>query len=234
MTPQEREMLVQFLQQLNSTQAGQKDPDAELLIRQSMQLQPDAGYLLVQRAMGLDMALQVSQAQVEKLQAQLDKASPAAAGGFLNTANEWGRKPATANPAQAVAPPVMTPVMPAASPLAAPPAAPARAPSAWGSGMMGTIATTAVGVVAGSMLYQGIQGMMGHHGNDAGAAGTAAGAHPDKLHADAQSGQHAAESDPAAAAQTHAYAPDDADQLASNAYPDGADDSGGSDDSDFS
>jgi len=29
--------------------------------------------------------------------------------------------------------------------------------------MLGTVATTAAGVVAGSFLFQGIQGMMGHH-----------------------------------------------------------------------
>ena len=31
--------------------------------------------------------------------------------------------------------------------------------------MLGTIATTAAGVVAGSFLFQGIQGLMGNHGN---------------------------------------------------------------------
>jgi hypothetical protein len=30
--------------------------------------------------------------------------------------------------------------------------------------MLGTVATTAAGVVAGSFLFQGIQGLMGHHG----------------------------------------------------------------------
>ena len=39
-------------------------------------------------------------------------------------------------------------------------------PSSWGSGMLTSIATTAAGVVAGSLLYQGIQGMMGHHQNN--------------------------------------------------------------------
>jgi hypothetical protein len=39
----------------------------------------------------------------------------------------------------------------------------AAAPSAWGSGMMANLATTAAGVVAGSFLYQGIQNLMGHH-----------------------------------------------------------------------
>ena len=41
------------------------------------------------------------------------------------------------------------------------PAAPAA--PAWGSSMLGTVATTAAGVVAGSFLFQGIQGLMGHH-----------------------------------------------------------------------
>jgi hypothetical protein len=30
--------------------------------------------------------------------------------------------------------------------------------------MLGNLATTAAGVVAGSFLYQGIQNLMGHHG----------------------------------------------------------------------
>ena len=33
-------------------------------------------------------------------------------------------------------------------------------PSLWGSGMVGSIASTAVGVVAGSFLFQGIQNIM--------------------------------------------------------------------------
>jgi hypothetical protein len=37
--------------------------------------------------------------------------------------------------------------------------------------MLGTVATTAAGVVAGSFLFQGIQGLMGQHGQREGAMG---------------------------------------------------------------
>ena len=148
MNPQEKAQLEQFLQQLNSTQAGAKDSDADVLITESVKKQPDAPYLLVQRAMGLEMALQVAQKQMAEMQAQIDQTSKPS--GFLSGINSWGRAaPAQAAPANAMA--------------AARPAAGAAQPSSWGSGMLGAIATTAVGVVAGSMLYQGIQSMMGHN-----------------------------------------------------------------------
>jgi hypothetical protein len=154
MNPQEKVQLEQFLLQLNSTQAGAKDSDANALIAESVKQQPDAAYLLVQRAMGLEMALQVAQKQMAEMQAQIDQTSKPS--GFLSGINSWGRAaPAQAAPANAMA--------------AARPAAGAAQPSSWGSGMLGAIATTAVGVVAGSMLYQGIQSMMGHNSSpDAG------------------------------------------------------------------
>ena len=154
MNPQEKAQLEQFLQQLNSTQAGTKDAEANSLIAESIKQQPDASYLLVQRAMGLEMALQVAQKQMAEMQAQIDQANQAnqankPSSGFLSGINSWGR----AAPTQSAP----------ASAMAAKPAAGAAQPSAWGSGMLGAIATTAVGVVAGSLLYQGIQSMMGHN-----------------------------------------------------------------------
>ena len=148
MNPQEKAQLEQFLQQLNSTQAGTKDSDANTLIAESIKQQPDASYLLVQRAMGLEMALQVAQKQMAEMQAQIDQANKPSSG-FLSGINSWGR----AAPAQGAP----------ANTMAARPAAGTAQPSSWGSGMLGAIATTAVGVVAGSMLYQGIQSMMGHN-----------------------------------------------------------------------
>jgi hypothetical protein len=148
MNPQEKVQLEQFLQQLNSTQAGAKDSDANTMIAESVKQHPDASYLLVQRAMGLEMALQVAQKQMAEMQAQIDQTSKPS--GFLSGINSWGRAaPAQGAPANAMA--------------AARPTAGAAQPSSWGSGMLGAIATTAVGVVAGSMLYQGIQSMMGHN-----------------------------------------------------------------------
>jgi len=150
MNPQEKAQLEQFLQQLGSTQAGAKDSDADVLITESVKKQPDASYLLVQRAMGLEMALQVAQKQMAEMQAQIDQVNQAnkPSSGFLSGINSWGRAaPTQSAPANA---------------MAAKPAAGAQ-PSTWGSGMLGAIATTAVGVVAGSLLYQGIQSMMGQN-----------------------------------------------------------------------
>lgn len=148
MNPQEKVQLEQFLQQLNSTQAGAKDSDANALITESVKKQPDASYLLVQRAMGLEMALQVAQKQMADMQAQIDQTNKPSSG-FLSGINSWGRAaPSQGAPTNA---------------MAARPAAGAAQPSAWGSGMLGAIATTAIGVVAGSMLYQGIQSMMGQN-----------------------------------------------------------------------
>ena len=153
MNPQEKAQLEQFLRQLNSTQAGTKDTDANALIAESIKQQPDASYLLVQRAMGLEMALQVAQKQMAEMQAQIDQANQAnkPSSGFLSGINSWGRAAPSATQS--------TP----SNAMAARPAAGAAQPSAWGSGMLGAIATTAVGVVAGSLLYQGIQSMMGHN-----------------------------------------------------------------------
>jgi hypothetical protein len=148
MNPQEKAQLEQFLQQLNSTQAGTKDSDANALIAESIKQQPDASYLLVQRAMGLEMALQVAQKQMAEMQAQIDQTNQTnkPSSGFLSGINSWGRAaPTQSTPANAMAAKSVS----------------GAQPSAWGSGMLGAIATTAVGVVAGSLLYQGIQSMMG-------------------------------------------------------------------------
>jgi hypothetical protein len=154
MNPQEKAQLEQFLQQLNSTQAGPKDSDANALIAESVKQQPDASYLLVQRAMGLEMALQVAQKQMADMQAQINQTNKPSSG-FLSGINSWGRAaPSQGTPSNAMA--------------AARPAAGAAQPSTWGSGMLGAIATTAIGVVAGSMLYQGIQSMMGQNASSEG------------------------------------------------------------------
>jgi hypothetical protein len=152
MTVQERELLERFLQQMAAARAGQKDSEAEALIREAVARQPDAAYLLVQRTIQLEQALQATQAQVQKLQAELDQTRPVSRGGFLNDP-AWGAQSnaSTAPMRQA-----------GGTPTAAGPAA--AGPSAWSGGMLGNIATTAAGVVAGSFLFQGIERLM-HHGD---------------------------------------------------------------------
>lgn len=182
MNTQERDMLNAFLAQLTQAQVGAKEPEAQTLIAQALAKQPDAGYLLVQRAMQLDFVLQQSQARVAELKAQLERQQPVAQTSFLNDVHAWGRGPAAATaglgassvaaPIASAAPAATRPAVagaPTASAAApAPAAAPAAATTPWGSSMMGTVATTAAGVVAGSFLYSGIQSLMGNHNSGGG------------------------------------------------------------------
>jgi len=150
MTLQEKELLTRFLQQLASAHAGQKDTEAQALIKEAVARQPDAAYLLVQRAIQLEQLLAASQAEVQKLQAQANQSGSASGGRFLGDPNAWGRSAG------------VTPAQGSAGAQGAAPAGPTRmAPaSSWGSGLFGNIASTAAGVVAGSFLFQGIQGLM--------------------------------------------------------------------------
>lgn len=154
MNVQEREQLSQFLQQLVQAQAGPKDAEADTLIKEACARQAEAPYLLVQRALLLDHALQGAQAQVARLQSELAQAQQRGSGNFFDT-NAWGNAPArAAQPTPTYAPAVA----PAAAPMAAAPA------SSWGS-TLGTVATTAAGVAAGAFLFQGIEHLMGNHGS---------------------------------------------------------------------
>jgi hypothetical protein len=163
MNVQERDQLNLFLQQLTQVQASQKDPEAETLIREACARQPDSGYLLVQRAMQLEYAMQAMKERCAQLQAELDKARSGTQSSFINDANAWGRPPqATAASSAPAAATIVQSIPPRAQ---APAAAPAPA-SSWGSGILGNVATTAAGVVAGSFLFQGMQNLMGHHNQD--------------------------------------------------------------------
>jgi len=175
MTPQEMQALEGFLTQLMQARAGAKDPQADALIADAVARQPDAGYLLVQRAMMLDHALATAKAQIATLQSQLQMAQANGANRFLDPENAWG------NSANRVAPsPVMPPPM--AAPVAVPQAvqAPQPAPvqpsrpgflSGGLGGALGGIATTAAGVAGGALLFQGIENMFHRNGNGNGASG---------------------------------------------------------------
>lgn len=148
----EREELVRLLEQLAQAQAVRKDEEADALIRSSCARQADATYLLVQRALLLEQAVRNSQSEIARLQGELAQIRSQAAGGRANPAfidaNSWGN---SAAPRPASTPP--TPPVPEPGT--------GTAASAWGSGMLGTIAGTAAGVVAGNFLFQGIGHLLG-------------------------------------------------------------------------
>lgn len=161
MNIQEREQLTRFLQELALARANAKDSEAENLIREACGRQPDAYYLLVQRCLLLDQAVQHSQAENARLQSELENACGGS--NFLN-ANAWGNSNirSTSPPVVGYAPPVQAAPVPVQAPAANTP---------WGSGMLGAVATTAAGVVAGSFLFQGIEHLMGHHAGGSGFMG---------------------------------------------------------------
>jgi hypothetical protein len=151
MNTQERLQLTAFLQQLSEASAAPQDDEADALIRAACARQPQATYLLVQRAMLLEQAVAKAQNEITDLRDQLAQArhrSPAV------DANAWGNLPA---------PPPALPLPPSSAPASG--AVPAA--TAWGSGMLTSIATTAAGVVAGGFLFRGIEQLIGNH-----AAGT--------------------------------------------------------------
>ncbi|MFZ6638552.1 DUF2076 family protein [Undibacterium sp. TC4M20W] len=175
MSPQETQVLQNFLDQLVKVQDSNKDAQALAMINEAVSKQPDAHYLLVQRALLLDQALANANQQITSLQTQLRdlqaQRNPAPAGNFLDPATTgWGNSASSrAQPAssysvsgQALPPPLPASYMNAAAPVAAP------ASGFFGGGagnVLGTVAATAAGVAAGAFLFQGIGHLMGgqHH-----------------------------------------------------------------------
>jgi hypothetical protein len=169
MNATERDQLQQFLTALRQTRAEPKDPMADDLIRQAVASQTDAPYLLVQRAMGLGMALDAAQIRIQQLEAQCAQQqallqatqapAPASSGFLMSGSQAWGRGAET--PA---VPPIATANKPMPSPAASSPALAAQpGASPWGGGLMAQMATTAAGVVAGGLLFQGVQSLMGRN-----------------------------------------------------------------------
>lgn len=155
MTSQEQQQLSQFLNQLTQAKLSQKDPEAEALIQAAIKQQPDAHYLLIQRTLILEQALNNAKTQIADLQNQLR--NPTNNNSFLNN-DPWAQP--VNNPA--AVPGIGNYQIPRYAP-------PTNQPSAFAGGassFLGNVATTAAGVVAGSFLFQGIENLMGgHHGS---------------------------------------------------------------------
>lgn len=157
MNSQEREHVTRFLTQLREARAVEKDSEAEGLIRETVTRNPDSAYLLVQRAMLLEQAVNAAKTRITELERQTRQGRSSETGGFLGRQNPWAvtsDEPRTA------------PRVPGAAGYAIPrnTAAP-MASGGNGPSFLGTVASTAAGVVAGSFLFQGIENLMGHHGS---------------------------------------------------------------------
>ncbi|MDD4913567.1 MAG: DUF2076 family protein [Methylococcales bacterium] len=171
MNAQERDQLNLLLKQLVDFKVSTKDAEAETLIREAAARQPDAAYLLIQRAMLLEQGLNNAKARIDELQRQLQNSqSGQSAPGFLGN-DPWaapaagsGQVPGAANyqPSR-YAPPMQG--QPQPQPHAG------GGFMGGGSSFLGNIATTAAGVAAGGLLFQGLENLMGHHNSGFGQGG---------------------------------------------------------------
>lgn len=166
MNTQEHSLLTDLLNNLDQA-ASQlappaKDAEADQLIRQALAARPEIAYLLVQRQLLLEQAMQNAQARIQQLE-QAESASKStdrgsflggAVGASSGAANVYGQSmsnPAPVRQEQAV--------NSAASGAAA--ATPPPRPGALGGSFLGTAAAAATGVVGGALLFQGIEHLMG-------------------------------------------------------------------------
>lgn len=160
MTEQERELLNTLLANLVRTPAGQKDPEAEDLVHRALARQPDAAYLLVQRTLLQDIALRNAQFRINQLEQQLQGSG---SGSFLGGGRQapppspggWRQPPPRSGGWNQSPPPQDFNMQPA------PPNPPQ--PGAF-SGFLRSAATTAAGVAGGALLFEGLEGIFGHHG----------------------------------------------------------------------
>jgi hypothetical protein len=168
MTPQEQQLITELFARLNQTPAQAKDADADRLIGKGVTENPEAPYLLVQTVLIQDMALRQAQHRVAELENQLAEAKAATsaqpsppATSFLGGLFSRGSSAPPGGPGGRAS-------QPSAPPAGAPPvsvggtAAPGMMAGA-SSGFLRSAAATALGVVGGQMLFQGIQSMFGQH-----------------------------------------------------------------------
>ncbi|WP_298219822.1 DUF2076 domain-containing protein [Halothiobacillus sp.] len=159
MNYQERTLLNNLLNNLREAAQGMtssaQDPEAAQMIRDTFTAAPDAAYLLVQRHLLLEMALEQAQAQIKALQSQ-------ASGSFLGgtTPQSIPNNPVQTNAyGQPIGRAEPSPLPAAAS--AANSAVPSARPAFGGGSFLGTAAATATGVLGGALLFQGIEHLMG-------------------------------------------------------------------------
>jgi hypothetical protein len=174
MTPQEESMLGDLIRRVQQTQLSEKDPDAQQFLDQQLGGHPDALYILAQTVLVQKYALEQAQRQLD----QLKQTQPAKATSFLGGLFGHGQPQVQPTPPQQSYAPPTPPYTPVNQPVypAYPPsgygAPPAYAPyPGGGSSFLRSAATTAAGVAAGALAFEGIESLMHGFGHTAGFGG---------------------------------------------------------------
>ena len=171
MTPQESSMLNDLAGKIQQTQLPEKDAEAEEFLQQRLGSNPDALYILAQTVLVQNIALDRAKAQLQQLQSQVQSAQPAHTSFLGSLLGRHDAPPPPAYPQRPPMPPAQYyPPAPAYPPdySAGPP------PQSGGSSFLRSAATTAAGVAAGALAFEGVESLLhgfGHGGSGFGGFG---------------------------------------------------------------
>ncbi|WP_298231420.1 DUF2076 family protein [uncultured Azohydromonas sp.] len=170
MNAEERLRVVRLVTRLSRAPEAPQDEDAALELAALMKVRPDAPYLLLQRALMLELALEQAQAELQQLRQGQAPGQPAQGyppsqpAGTAQAPSRWGGL------FQRGAPAGVRPGYPGSGPGYGPGYGPG-APSA-GGGFLRNAAAVGAGVLGGSLLFHGLDALFHDHDHpDAGGAG---------------------------------------------------------------
>ncbi len=159
MTPQEQDMLNDLVRKINATGVQDKDNDAERLLRDGLGRNPDAVYILAQTVLVQNIALEQAKRQMNSLQQ-----APAKPTSFLGSL--FGHN----DPPQQAAPPQQQGGYQTVQYNQPGQFGQGYAPAASGQpSFLRSAATTAAGVAAGALAFQGVESLL--HGGGGGFGG---------------------------------------------------------------
>ena len=184
MTPQEKTMLGDLIRRIQTTNLTEIDPEAQETLQRELGSNSDALYVLAQTVLVQNYALEQARRQIDQLkqQAQAVQTQPAKSGSFLGSifGHHDEARPAAAPPASQWSTPQGAQGIPSQSypaqnypnqpyaPQNVPPQSyPSAAPSG-GSSFLRSAATTAAGVAAGALAFEGVESLMHGFGHQAG------------------------------------------------------------------
>ena len=172
-------MLEDLVRKVGETQLTEKDPEADQLLQQGLGRDPDAVYKLAQTVLVQNLALNQARAQIRQMQQTQQQVQPAQAKSFLGGVLGHRDPPSPTPPQYEPVPSPQAPGYQATPQYATRP--PYAAPGASPAGsFLRSAATTAAGVAAGALAFEGIESLLrgfGHSGGQWG-GGFGSGAPP--------------------------------------------------------
>lgn len=154
MNPHEREILESFLNQPVRVRGPRRIREADAMIRRAVDRQPDAAYLLVQRSLMLEQALEKTKTRLAKCELAREQ------GRFLDARASSERAAALQAMAMASAP-RLSQAFPQGAVPALSGSSPEPLPGSGAPSFLGRAAATAAGTRGEAFLVQGLEDLIG-------------------------------------------------------------------------